>query len=80
MGDLSGKRGKIQGIDARGHLQVVRAAVPLAELYKYSTTLRSRTQGRGMYETEFSHYEEVPHEVAQKIIEDHKAEREEARK
>jgi elongation factor G len=80
MGDLSGKRGKIQGIDAKGHLQVVRAAVPLSELYKYSTTLRSRTQGRGMFESEFSHYEEVPHEVAQKIIEEHKAEKEEARK
>jgi elongation factor G len=80
MGDLSGKRGKIQGIDAKGHLQVVRAQAPLAELYKYSTTLRSRTQGRGMYQSSFSHYEEVPHEIAQKIIEVHKAEKEEARK
>jgi elongation factor G len=80
MGDLSGKRGKIQGIDAKGHLQVVRAQVPLAELYKYSTTLRSMTQGRGMYEREFSHYEEVPHEAAQKIIEESKAVKEEAKK
>jgi len=73
MGDLSGKRGKIQGVDSRGHLQVVRAQVPLAELYKYSTTLRSMTQGRGIYESSFSHYEEAPHEFAQKIIEESKA-------
>jgi elongation factor G len=73
MGDLSGKRGKIQGVDSRGHLQVVRAQVPLAELYKYSTTLRSMTQGRGMFESSFSHYEEAPHEFAQKIIEESKA-------
>jgi len=74
MGDVSGRRGKIQGVDSKGNLQVVRASVPLAELYKYSTTLRSMTQGRGMYENEFSHYEEVPHEVAQKIVEEHQAE------
>jgi elongation factor G len=80
MGDLSGKRGKIQGIDSKGHLQVVRAQVPLAELYKYSTNLRSMTQGRGMYESSFSHYEEVPHEVAQKVIAEAQAEKEEARK
>jgi elongation factor G len=80
MGDLSSKRGKIQGIDSRGHLQVVRAQVPLAELYKYSTNLRSMTQGRGMYESSFSHYEEVPHEIAQKIIAEAKIEKEESRK
>jgi len=80
MGDLSGKRGKILGIDSKGHLQVVRAQVPLAELYKYSTTLRSMTQGRGMFESEFSHYEEVPREIAQKIIEEAKAAKEEAKK
>ncbi len=80
MGDLSGKRGRIQGIDSRGHLQVVRAQAPLAELYKYSTTLRSMTQGRGMYESSFSHYEEVPHEIAEKVIAEAKAEKEEARK
>ncbi len=79
MGDLSGKRGKIQGVDSRGHLQVVRAQVPLAELYKYSTTLRSMTQGRGMFESAFSHYEEAPHEFAQKIIEESKTQ-EEAKK
>ncbi len=80
MGDLSGRRGKILGIDSRGHLQIVKAQVPLAELYKYSTTLRSMTQGRGMFDAEFSHYEEVPKEIAQKIVEEAKAEKEEAKK
>ena len=80
MGDLSGKRGKIQGIDSKGHLQIVRAQAPLAELYKYSTTLRSMTQGRGMYERSFSHYEEVPHDIAQKIVDEAKSEKEEAKK
>lgn len=80
MGDLSSKRGRIQGIDSKGHLQVVRAQVPLAELYKYSTTLRSMTQGRGVFESEFSHYEEVPREIAQKMIEEAKAAKEEGRK
>lgn len=74
MGDVSSRRGKIQGVDSKGNLQVVKASVPLAELYKYSTTLRSMTQGRGMYENEFSHYEEVPQEIAQKIAEEHQAE------
>jgi elongation factor G len=74
MGDVSSRRGKIQGVDSKGNLQIVRASVPLAELYKYSTQLRSMTQGRGMYENEFSHYEEVPHEIAQKIAEEHQAE------
>jgi elongation factor G len=80
MGDLSGKRGKILGIDARGRSQVVKAQVPLAEMYKYSTTLRSMTQGRGMYEIEFSHYEEVPRETAQKIIDEANPDKEEAKK
>jgi elongation factor G len=80
MGDLSGKRGKILGINARGHFQVVKAQAPLAELYKYSTNLRSMTQGRGMYEGEFSHYEEVPREVAEKVLAQTKAEKEEAKK
>jgi elongation factor G len=80
MGDLSGKRGKILGIDSKGRYQVVKAQVPQAELYRYSTTLRSMTQGRGMYETNFSHYEEVPREIAQKIIDEANPEKEEAKK
>jgi elongation factor G len=77
MGDLSGRRGKIQGMEHQGKFSVIRAQVPLAELYRYSTHLRSMTQGRGTHKREFSHYEEVPYEIAQKIIEEAKREREE---
>ncbi len=68
MGDLSGRRGKILGMEADGHFQIIKAQVPLSEIHKYSTILRSITQGRGMYRTEFSHYEEVPREQADKLI------------
>ncbi len=68
MGDISGRRGKILGMEADGHYQIIRAQVPVAEIHKYSTILRSMTQGRGVYRTKFSHYEEVPREQAEKII------------
>jgi elongation factor G len=68
MGGISGRRGKILGMEQSGVLQVIRAQVPLAELCRYSTSLRSLTQGRGMHTTEFSHYEEVPHDVAEKVV------------
>lgn len=68
IGDLSGKRGKILGMEARGRHQVVKAKVPLAEIAKYATQLRSITHGRGSYAMEFSHYEEVPSEAAEKVI------------
>lgn len=68
MGDLSSKRGKIQGMDPRGRWQIIKAQVPLAELYKYSVTLRSLTQGRGVHKQQFSHYEEVPRDIAEKVI------------
>lgn len=70
MGDISGRRGKILGMDADGRFQVIKALVPLAELHKYSTTLRSMTQGQGIFRRKFSHYEEVPPDIAQKIIEE----------
>jgi elongation factor G len=73
MGDLSGRRGKIQGTENTGRFAVISAQVPMAELYKYSTQLRSMTQGRGSHTRELSHYEEVPREIAEKIIADHKA-------
>jgi elongation factor G len=76
MGDLSGRRGKIQGTEPQGRMTVVRAQVPQAELYRYSTHLRSMTQGRGTHKREFSHYEDVPHDAAAKIIEDAAKERE----
>jgi len=76
MGDLSSRRGKILGMEPDGSFQKIKAQVPLAELYKYSTSLRSLTQGRGGHTREFSHYEEVPREVAEKIIEEAKKEKE----
>jgi elongation factor G len=75
MGHLSSKRAKIAGMDPDGRNQIIRATVPQAELYQYSVDLRSMTQGQGFYTLEFSHYEEVPHEQAQRIIDSYKAER-----
>lgn len=68
MGDISSRRGKILGMDSEGKFQLIRAQVPLAELYKYSTSLRSMTAGRGIHRRKFSHYEIVPHEIADRII------------
>jgi elongation factor G len=76
MGDLSSRRGKISGMDPEGRSQKIRAMVPQSELYQYSVQLRSMTQGQGVYSMTFSHYEEVPHEIAQKIIAEAKAEKE----
>lgn len=78
MGDLSSKRGKIQGMDPQGRWQIIKAQVPLAELYKYSVTLRSLTQGRGVHKQQFSHYEEVPRDFAEKVIEQAKKQKEDA--
>lgn len=75
MGDISSRRGRIMGMDRDGRFQVIKAQVPLAELYRYSTTLRSLTQGRGIHKRSFSHYEEVPSDIAQKIIEESKKNR-----
>lgn len=77
MGDISGRRGKILGMDSDGNFQIIRALVPLAELYKYSSQLRSLTQGRGIFKTKFDHYEEVPKEIEQKVIEEYNKSREE---
>ena len=68
MGDLSSRRGKILGMDSEGGHQVVKAQVPAMELYHYSTTLRSLTGGRGIHTEAFSHYEDMPRELEQKII------------
>ncbi len=68
MGDISGRRGKILGMESAGKNQVIRALIPLKELYRYSTNLRSMTQGRGIHKQKFSNYEEVPREVFDKII------------
>ena len=77
MGDISSKRGKILGMESDGHFQIIKSLVPLAELYKYSSHLRSLTQGRGVHKRRFDHYEEVPKEVEHKVIEEYKKSREE---
>ncbi|HEY7895613.1 MAG TPA: elongation factor G [Gemmatimonadaceae bacterium] len=68
LGDLSARRGKIGGMTQRGEAQVIGASVPLSEMFGYSTTLRSASQGRAVYSMEFSHYEEVPKSKAEEII------------
>jgi len=73
MGDLLARRGRIEGSDLQGHLRVIRAFVPLGEMFGYATDLRSQTQGRGTYTMQFDHYEEVPRHVAETIIANRKA-------
>jgi elongation factor G len=68
IGDLSSRRGKIQGMDQRGDAQVINAIVPLSEMFGYSTNLRSMSQGRAVYTMQFAHYEEVPKTKAEEII------------
>jgi elongation factor G len=72
MGDLSSRRGKIEGMNQRSDAQVIRAMVPLSEMFGYATTMRSMTQGRAIYNMEFDHYSEVPKSVSEQIIEKHK--------
>ncbi|MGE5436744.1 MAG: elongation factor G [Syntrophothermus sp.] len=78
MGDVSSRRGKILGMDSEDGNQIIKAYVPLSELHKYSSTLRSLTQGRGHHQIKFAYYEEVPKEVENKIIDEYKKSREEA--
>jgi elongation factor G len=73
VGDLSGRRGKILGMDNAGRLQVVKALVPAAELHHYGTVVRSLTGGRGLHAEKFSHYEEMPVEFERKVVEEAKA-------
>ncbi|TCI75550.1 elongation factor G [Exiguobacterium sp. SH0S1] len=68
MGDVTSRRGRVEGMEARGNAQVVKAMVPLSEMFGYATSLRSRTQGRGTYSMHFDHYEEVPKSIAEEII------------
>ena len=78
IGDLSSRRGKILGMDVAGGFQIVKAHVPAAELYHYSTVLRSLSGGRAAHTEEFSHYEEMPRESEQKVIAESKKAKEEA--
>ncbi|MEI8392782.1 MAG: elongation factor G [Actinomycetes bacterium] len=68
MGDLSSRRGRIEGMEARGNTQVVRAQIPLSEMFGYSTDLRSRTQGRATYTMQFNSYQQVPEAISSEII------------
>ncbi len=74
MGDLNSRRGRIQGMDTKGTLQVVRAQVPMGEMLTYPQTLNSITSARGSYHMEFSHYDELPPHLAQKIVQQAQAE------
>ena len=68
MGNVSSRRGRVEGTEVRGQDQIIHAFVPLSEMFGYTTDLRSRTQGRGMFTMQFDHYEEVPKSVVEKII------------
>jgi elongation factor G len=76
MGDMNSKRGKIMGVEAKGKNQIVKAVTPMGEMLKYAPDLRSMTGGRGTFTMEFSHYEEVPAHIAQKVIAEANKERE----
>ncbi|MFB9861186.1 elongation factor G [Salinicoccus siamensis] len=74
MGDVTSRRGRVEGMAARGNAQVVNAFVPLSEMFGYATNLRSNTQGRGTYTMVFDHYEEVPKSISEEIIKKNKGE------
>jgi elongation factor G len=76
MGDLNTKRARVQGMDQRGGKSVITALVPLAEMQRYATDLRSLTQGRGIFSMELDHYEDVPAHLTQAIVEAHQREQE----
>ncbi|MFS0784204.1 elongation factor G [Bacillus sp. 1P06AnD] len=74
MGNITSRRGRVEGMEARGNAQVVKAFVPLSEMFGYATTLRSATQGRGTFSMHFDHYEEVPKTISEEIIKKNKGE------
>ena len=76
MGDVSSRRGRILGVETDGRFQIVKALVPQKELYRYSTRVRSLTGGKGVHAEEFSHYEELPPDMEQKIVAEAKARKE----
>lgn len=73
IGDLNSRRGKVLGMETKGHIQTIKAQVPMAEVLTYSQALNSMTSGRGDFTTEFSHYEEIPPHLAEKVIKEAKA-------
>jgi elongation factor G len=68
MGNLNSRRGRVEGMEPVGNAQVVRAIVPLAEMFGYATDIRSMSQGRATFHMEFDHYEEVPQSIASELI------------
>jgi elongation factor G len=74
MGQVTARRGRVEGMEARGNAQVVRAMIPLSEMFGYATSLRSSTQGRGVFSMHFDHYEEVPKSISEEIIKKNKGE------
>jgi elongation factor G len=75
MGDISSRRGRVGGMEADGHFQIINAEVPQATMQDYSTALRSMSSGRGMFKQEFSHYEDMPTIEAEKVISHYQSER-----
>ncbi len=73
IGDLNTKRGRILGMEPQGKMQIIKAQAPLSEMYRYAIDLKSITQGRGSFKMEFSHYEEMPSQIAEKVIAEAKA-------
>jgi elongation factor G len=73
IGDLNSRRGKVLGMDTKGHTQVIKSRVPMSEVLKYAPDLRSITSGRGEFHMEFSHYEELPGHLAEKVVKEAKA-------
>jgi elongation factor G len=76
IGDLNARRGKVMVVEPRANSQTIKAQVPMAEVLKYAPDLRSMTGGRGVFSMEFSHYEEVPSHLSERIIEQAKAQKE----
>ena len=79
-GDINARRGRVWGMESKGKNETVKAQIPLAEMFKYASDLRSVTGGRGSYTMSFSHYDIVPQRVAQTVIDQHKKAKEEAKK
>ncbi|MBI3245744.1 MAG: elongation factor G [Deltaproteobacteria bacterium] len=71
-GDLNRRRGRLLSVEAKGHTEIIKAAVPMSEILTYAPDLRSMTSGRGTFQMEFSHYEEVPHHLVEKIVQEAK--------
>ena len=74
MGDVNSRRGSIDSMDARGNAQIIKASIPLSEMFGYATDLRSNTQGRGNYSMQFSKYAETPKSITEQIIKKNSAE------